>query len=300
MRPSCGAAVRAAGSGQPTRVETDHSRADPDAHVEHDGEQRLGRRGRGRVPEHGEHLPVSRSARIHQNPQDRARGRGRSPWLRLWAPRSLSYWMALGYVVGSALFVLGAATAAFRGLGLLADTVYFVGAQLFVVAVYVHLLSVLNGDDPGPHGARLRRFAWVGWRPRSVSFLVAAFFLAGAVLFSVETTVVFGESLSWWTTSHVAGPASLVGSVLFVAGGACQVREACGRWFCLRPQGIGWWSALLVGVGCVAFLVGSVAGLNVPGLSSFGEPTVVHLAFLTGSALFLVGSYLIIPETFSR
>ena len=243
---------------------------------------------------------MSRSERIQQHPRDRTAGRARSPWLRFWAPRSLSYWMALGYVAGSALFVLGAATAPSPALGLLTDVAYFAGAQLFTVAVYVQLLTVLNDDDPGPRGDRLHRFDWAGWRPRSVSFLVAAFFLGGAVLFSVETTVVLAERLGWFEVPHVAGPSALVGSVLFVAGGVYQVREACASWWCLRPRRIGWWSAVLVGAGCVAFLVGSVAGLNVPGLSSIEEPTVVHVAFLAGSGLFLVGSYLIIPETQSR
>lgn len=170
------------------------------------------------------------------------RGSGAPLRVRSWVPRRLFYRMALGYILGSALFLLGAATARFRDLGLVTDVAFFVGAQIYTVAVCLQLLSAI---------AR-----W-GWQPGRLRLLVAFAFLLGAVLFSVETTVVVGEALGWFRVTYPAGYAGLGGSGLFVVGAQLQVAQACGRRWCARPRETSWWSTVLIALGCLAFLVGS-------------------------------------------
>lgn len=53
-------------------------------------------------------------------------------------------------------------------------------------------------------------------------------------------------------------------------------------------------------LGSVGFVVGSVFGFNVPGLSSLAESEVTKWGFLEGSIFFLIGSYLMLPEMFSE
>jgi len=181
--------------------------------------------------------------------------RGSARWL-VWAPGSLSYWVALTYVVGSALFVAGA------------------------------VASLSPGAPLG--------------QPHRLSFLVALLFLGGTLLYDAETAIVVAEQLGWLELGVPLGVLSLVGSALFAAGGYLTLAETCHGALCLKATSISWWSALLSALGCVGFLVGAIFGLQVAGLSSFQEPIIVALAYLAGSALFLIGSYLMIPETFSR
>ena len=104
-----------------------------------------------------------------------------------------------------------------------------------------------------------------------------------------------GAGIDWWLSVP-----SLLGALLFVVGGYMQVVEACHRYLCFRLRSISWWSATLNFLGCVGFLVGATAGLGVPGLSTIPDPTIVKVAYLQGSAFFLGGSYLMLPEMFSE
>ncbi|MDP8939184.1 MAG: hypothetical protein M3N10_02625 [Actinomycetota bacterium] len=79
-----------------------------------------------------------------------------------------------------------------------------------------------------------------------------------------------------------------------------QVVEACHHYLCLRLRSISWWSATLNFLGCAGFLVGATASLGVPGLSIPSDPTLTKAAYLQGSAYFLIGNYLMLPEMFAE
>lgn len=68
---------------------------------------------------------------------------------------------------------------------------------------------------------------------------------------------------------------------------------------CLRLREISWWVVAFNLLGSAGFLVGSAFGLDIPGLSSPEETLVTRVSFLQGSAFFLIGSYLMLPEIFS-
>jgi len=225
--------------------------------------------------------------------------RGSARWL-VWAPRSLSYWVALTYVVGSALFVAGAVASLSPGAPLVTDLGYFVGSLVFTAGVYGQLLESVNSVDRlGPRARRLKRMRWWAWQPHRLSFLVALLFLGGTLLYDAETAFVVAEELGWLELGVPLGVLSLAGSALFAAGGYLMLAEVCHGALCLEATSISWWSALLSALGCLGLLVGAIFGLQVAGLSSFQEPIIVALAYLAGSALFLIGSDLMIPETFS-
>jgi len=232
-----------------------------------------------------------------------------SPWLGVWAPGRISWWVAVGFMFGSALFALGAGAslwfAAFVGGELaarVADWSYFVGMSVFTVAVYLQLLETINAD-PHPIRAHHRSgetFRLFAWQPKRLSFLEVLILLVGTVLFNVETALALigvsgKEGINW-----LLSVPSLVGAILFVAGTYLQVVEVCHRYLCFRFRSISWWSALLNFLGCVGFLVGAYVGLGIPGLSTPSDPTIVKAAYLQGSVFFLVGSYLMLPEMFSE
>lgn len=178
----------------------------------------------------------SRGTRSRSGETESYRG---SPWLGVWAPGSVSWWVAVGFVVGSALFALGAISSlwfpAFTSeeiATLIADWSYFIGATVFTVAMYLQILETINAD---PHPSRARRrqdesFQWFAWQPKRLSFMEAFILFVGSVLFNVETGfVIIGisgpEGINW-----VLSVPSLLGAILFVVGGYLLVIEACHRY----------------------------------------------------------------------
>ena len=265
-----------------------------------------------RKPDGSERVWTSRRHRKGRSTRGKSAGTGSykdSPWLGVWAPGSVSWWVAVGFMLGSALFVLGASSSlwfpAFISTelaNLIADWSYFIGATIFTVAMYLQILETINAD---PHPDRARRrpdeeFRWFAWQPKRLSYMEAFILFVGSVLFNVETGLVIigvsgGEGINW-----LLSVPSLLGALSFVVGGYMQVVEACHRYLCLRFRSISWWSATLNFLGCIGFLVGAAFGFQVPGLSTLSDPTIVKAAYLQGSIFFLIGSYLMIPETFSR
>lgn len=265
-----------------------------------------------RRPDGSERVWTSRRHRKGRGTRSKSGGTGSyrdSPWLGVWAPGSVSWWVAVGFMLGSALFVLGASSSlwfpAFVSTelaNLITDWSYFIGATVFTVAMYLQILETINAD-PHPDRARRRQdeeFRWFAWQPKRLSYLEAFILFVGSVLFNVETGLVIigvsgGEGINW-----LLSVPSLLGALSFVVGGYMQVVEACHRYLCLRFRSISWWSATLNFLGCIGFLVGATFGFQVPGLSTLSDPTIVKAAYLQGSIFFLIGSYLMIPETFSR
>lgn len=232
-----------------------------------------------------------------------------SPWLGVWAPGRVSWWVAVGFIVGSVLFMLGASSSLWfptftseEIATLITDWSYFIGATVFTVAMYLQILETINAD-PHPGRARHRsdeNFQWFAWQPKRLSYMEAFILFIGSIAFNIETGFVVigvsgGAGIDW-----LLSVPSLLGALLFVVGGYLQVVEACHRYLCTRLRSISWWSAALNFLGCVGFLVGATAGLGIPGLSTPADPTIVKVAYLKGSAFFLIGSYLMLPEMFSE
>jgi hypothetical protein len=265
-----------------------------------------------RKPDGSKHVWTSRRHRKGRGPRSEsgeAESYRNSPWLGVWAPGRVSWWVAVSFVVGSALFALGASSSLwfqpFLGEELasrIADWSYFIGATVFTGAIYLQILETINAD-PHPSRARHRSdetFRWFAWQPKRLSYMEAFILFVGSVMFNVETGLVIigvsgGGGINW-----LLSVPSLLGALLFVTGTYLQVVEACHRYLCLRLRSISWWSAALNFIGCVGFLVGATAGLGVPGLSIPSDPTIVKVAYLQGSVFFLVGSYLMLPEMFSE
>lgn len=265
-----------------------------------------------RKPDGSEHVWTSRRHRKGRGTRSRgdtARPYLNSPWLGVWAFGSVSWWVAVGFMLGSALFALGALSSlwfpAFMDRGLasrVADWSYFIGTTVFTGAMYLQILETINAD-PHPERARHRAdesFHWFAWQPGRLSYVEAFILFVGTVLYNIETGLVIlgvsaAEGINW-----LLSVPSLLGALLFVVGTYLQVIEACHSYLCARFRSISWYSATLNFLGCVGFLVGAIASLGVPGLSIPSDPTIVKVAYLQGSVFFFVGSYLMLPEMFSE
>ncbi len=285
--------------------------------VEREGAGPFTTRAVHRLPDGSTHVWTSRrhrkgrGARVISDGAERAADPSNSrknPWLGFWAPGRITWWVAVAFVLGSVLFVVGSGAPLLNetlGESLadrVADWSYFVGAALFTGAIYLQILETIN-SDPHPSRARHRpdeRFRWFAWQPDRLSFLAVFVLFIGSLLFNFETSVallgISGKSgISWLLSAP-----SFLGAALFVVSTYMQVVETCHRYWCLKLCGISWWSAACNLVGSVGFLVGAFFGFDFPGLSTAADPLIVKVSYLQGSVLFLAGSYLMFPEMFSK
>lgn len=266
---------------------------------EYHWESRRHRKGRG---------PRRASGQAAQTDRSREAGK-RNPWLGGFAPHRISWWVAVAFIVGSALFTLGATSSLLAPLfgeeaaKVVADLSYFVGALLFTGGIYLQVLEGINSSDniglQRPYNTP-REFRWFAWQPRRLGFMAPFLLLIGSLFFNVETTLVILSSLGLATLPVAIGLTSLAGSVLFLVPSYLQMIEVCHRYLCWRPREISWWVTVFFVLGSVGFVVGSVFGFNVPGLSSPAESEITKWGFLQGSVFFLAGSYLMLPEMFSE
>ena len=260
-------------------------------------EARRHRKGRGAEQ------PAGEAARRNHPAAESRHG----PRLWVWAPHRITWWLGVVFSIGCALFTLAALTGlipqAFGGQSSarhVAAWSEWVGALLFTAATYLWLLEGINesdyiGIEPGLKPSQ--RFRWFDWRPRRLTYMSPLLFLAGSLLWNVETTAALAHTLGWVgrlpITTEVAATG---GAVLFLIPSYLQVIEVCHRYVCWQARKISWWIAATFVVGSVAFVVGAAAGLGIYGLSQPATELVRTLGYLIGSILYLLGSYLMVPE----
>lgn len=226
-------------------------------------------------------------------------------------PHRLAWWLAVLFLIGSALFVAGAAgslvPSLFGGqwrMSLFSEGCYFTGALLFTAATYGLLLEALNTDPDvvlDGTAAQRRRFRWFVRSPAELTHLEVAIpvvFLVGSVTFNYETTGALGHLLHLLPRVGL-WQATMVGSVLFLAASVLQFIEAGHRYVSLEARDISWWIGATFVVGSVGFVVGSLPGLGTPGLPAATQDAgalIVKVGFLAGALAYLAGSYLMLPE----
>jgi hypothetical protein len=230
----------------------------------------------------------------------------------LWAPDRLAWWVAVVFLVGSALFVAGAVASLMPNLfggrevsSVVAEACYAVGALLYTGSVYGQLIEHLNADDRLT-GGRPARWRWCGVEPARLGWWVPVSYLVGALVFDYEAVaallhslgVVEGEVGLWWT--------SLVGALGFALGGVLHLVQEWHGQVLGTVRDVSWWIAAMFLLGGVGFVIGALPGFGPAGLPGTGAelpsariepgPTIVEVGFLIGALAFLVGSVLMLPE----
>lgn len=236
----------------------------------------------------------------------------RGPWTQFWAPHRLAWWIAVVFMLGSACFVAGAAGSLFphafggqHSMSVFAEICYFLGAVLYTISIYGQVLESLNADDrvaPDRISHAPRRFRWFGWEVGRLEFMTPFTLLIGSLIFNYETTFALGSTvgslpeLGLWVTS-------LLGAMLFFVAAFLQMMEVGHAYLSFAPRDVSWWVGFLFVLGSLGFVAGALPGLSAPGLPTADEASgalIVKIGFLLGALAFLAGSYLMIPELFTR
>ncbi|MBK1643867.1 hypothetical protein CKO25_04155 [Thiocapsa imhoffii] len=230
-------------------------------------------------------------------------------WLRLWAPQSLAWWIALLFLIGSACFAYGGFAANWPEL-LKPDmattpvigVVFFVGSLFFTSAAGLQLLEAINGDiadlGTGPSGQR-RAWHWWAWKPHNAGYLSSLIQFAGTLLFNFNTGDALLAGLGWVEKDVLIWTPDMIGSLCFLAASYLALMEISHGWWSFEPRQVAWWVVMINLAGSIAFQVSAFyAFFPPPPDVSWSWIWDANLWTFIGALCFFVASYLMIPELF--
>ncbi|MDH3790121.1 MAG: hypothetical protein OES41_00110 [Rhodospirillales bacterium] len=230
-------------------------------------------------------------------------------WHRFWAPPRLGWWIAVLFMIGSALFALGGALATWPHAPALQwidqaliAWVFFVGALFFTAAAYLQWLEALNNDVTNvtqPNGSGPRRWRFLGWRPRNLGYLAASVQLVGTVLFNFNTADALIAGLGWEGQDLVVWTPDILGSICFLVASQLAVMEVSHYFWSFQPRILSWWITVINLLGSVLFMISAVASFVEPG-AVMASPWLANFGTFAGAVCFFVGAYLLIPELFDK
>jgi hypothetical protein len=228
-------------------------------------------------------------------------------WLHGWAPRRIGWWIAVLFMIGSALFAIGGAQGTWPDAALmrwlhpsLTGWVFFAGSLFFTSAAYLQWLEALNNDvSEVASSSQPRRRTWrfVGWRPHNLGYLAAAVQFAGTILFNFDTADALIAGLDWQQEDVLVWTPDTIGSICFLVASQAALMEISHHYWSWQPRSLSWWIAAINMLGSILFMVSAVASLVEPG-AMLVAPWLANFGTFAGAVCFLVGAYLLLPELF--
>ncbi|WP_107056881.1 hypothetical protein [Streptomyces sp. NRRL S-378] len=215
--------------------------------------------------------------------------------------RRLNGIASAAFVVGGALFALGAAVSQF-GWGDTAESavIYFAGGLFFNTGGYVSLLQVLNGPRHTPEGGgRLVTGAWKWWgyEPMRLDWLSTFVLFVGTLVFGINLLDSFLQGLTVQQANRLIWTPDVIGCLLFLLSGHLAFIEICHRpWPCLRSRSLGWWVVAVNQFGSVLFMGSALAAFTLPATGNLVDTGVANWGTLCGALCFSVGGVLQVFE----
>ncbi len=200
--------------------------------------------------------------------------------------------MAWLFIIGSALFALGAIPGYADAVGLSADAAtFFLGSIFFTSAGFLQYRAAVADL---PEAQRAGRRVWV-WAPRDLNWVASAVQLAGTLWFNWSTGNALGHNLTAATEDARIWRPDVLGSIAFLI--ASGLGSVLARREFLRDgrRSRDWWSATLNLLGSIAFGVSAIAAYVVPATDNDRNAELSNLGTLIGALCFLVGAAVLLP-----
>ena len=227
-----------------------------------------------------------------------------NPWLHLWAPGRLAWWIAVLFIIGSSCFALGSFASnwpqylplVFKDSSII-NTVFFVGSLFFTSAAWLQLLEAINGDV-ADIGTPERSWRWFAWKPHNAGYSASLIQLIGTVLFNLNTADAMITGLGWVGEDLLIWTPDVIGSVCFLVASYLALIEVSHRFWSVQPRQVSWWIVVLNMLGSVAFMLAAVFTVFLPSSGDMQWAWGANFFTLVGAAGFFSASYLMIPELF--
>ena len=161
-----------------------------------------------------------------------------NPWLRLWAPARLTWWVAILFTIGSALFSIGGYAITFPQnipkawvAGMTLDWVFFIGSLFFTSAACCQLLESINAQDSEGLYTEEQApitFQWIAWHPKRIGYLASLVQLIGTVMFNFNTAnAFFINHLNWIQQDLVIWTPNFIGCICFLIASRLAFMKVC-------------------------------------------------------------------------
>ncbi|MFI5672458.1 hypothetical protein [Streptomyces sp. NPDC051704] len=200
------------------------------------------------------------------------------------------------FVIGGALFALGAAIAQFgSGDAVVSASVYFAGGLFFNTGGYTSLLQVLNAPRHSAGGGPLvtADWRWWGYEPMRLDWLSTFVLFVGTLVFAVNLLDSFLQGLTVQQTNRLIWTPDVIGCVLFLVSGHLAIAEICHRSRpCVRSRSLGWWVVAVNQLGSVLFMVSALAAFTRPATGSLVNTDIANWGTLSGALCFSLGGVL--------
>lgn len=227
-----------------------------------------------------------------------------NPWLRLWAPSRLPWWIALLFIIGAGCFALGGFASNWPqcfSAGL-ADSrtinnVFFIGSLFFTSAALLQVLEAINGDVADV-GICNRRWRWFAWKPQNAGYSSSLVQFVGTLLFNFNTADAMISNLNWLKTDILVWIPDFIGSICFLVASYLALIEVSHNCWSFKPWRVSWWIVVINLMGSIAFMLSATFSFLPPpdGISEWAWGS--SFFTMTGAVCFFVASYLMIPELF--
>lgn len=227
-----------------------------------------------------------------------------NPWLHLWAPRRLAWWIAVLFIIGSGCFAVGGFASnwpqylspGFTDSNVI-NMVFFVGSLFFTGAAGLQLLEAINGDVAGI-GTPAQTWRWFAWKPNSAGYSASLIQFVGTVLFNFNTADAMITGLGWAGEDLLIWTPDVIGSVCFLVASYVALIEVSHRFWSFQPRQVSWWIAVLNLLGSVAFMLAAAFTVFLPSLGEMQWAWGANFFTMAGAVGFFSASYLLIPELF--
>ncbi|MFD3547451.1 hypothetical protein ACFWUW_17935 [Streptomyces sp. NPDC058655] len=200
------------------------------------------------------------------------------------------------FVIGGALFALGAAVAQFGSSdAVVSASIYCAGGLFFNLGGYTSLLQVLNAPRHPQGAGRLvtADWRWWGYEPMRLDWLSTFVLFAGTLVFAVNLLDSFLQGLTAQQVNRLVWAPDVVGCVLFLVSGHLAFAEVCHRSRpCFRSRSLGWWIVAVNQLGSVLFMVSALAAFTRPATGSLVNSDIANWGTLFGALLFSFGGAL--------
>ncbi|MFE9742192.1 hypothetical protein [Streptomyces sp. NPDC006477] len=200
------------------------------------------------------------------------------------------------FVIGGALFALGAAVSQF-GSGGAAESasIYFAGGLFFNLGGYTSLLQVMNAPRHSQEGGPLVTAGWRWWayEPMRLDWLSTFVLFVGTLVFAVNLLDSFLQGLTVQQINRLIWTPDVIGCVLFLVSGHLAFAEICHRRRpCVRSRSLGWWVVAVNQFGSVLFMISALAAFTRPDTGSLINTDIANWGTLTGALCFSLGGVL--------
>jgi hypothetical protein len=222
-----------------------------------------------------------------------ARPAGEQRPIAWWAPDRRGWWIAVLFMIGSALFAIGSFGPTAAILGEQAMPVFFAGSIFFTSAAYLQFFEATNeGDDIEGNG---RTGRLLGHRAHSIGWWAASIQLIGTVWFNV-TTFAGMLDLSTRQAEALVWVPDAIGSLAFLAASGLALLEVSDGIIGWRPRTLEARIGVSNMIGSIAFGVSAVASFILPSSGDLVNVWATNAFTFIGAAMFFIGAALLIPD----